>query len=368
MTCVGLSPGQYSTFQYTTTPENQISSITETSDAATVYPAGLTQTASYNNLNQLTNLSGQVSNFDANGNLLSDGPQVYSWDAENRLIGITYPGQPSKKTVFTYDGLGRRTAIASTPPGGGSTVAISYVWCGSRPCQARNGNMTAREYYGEGEFVPGSPAQPYYYAPDQIGSVRRVFANASSAPAYSYDPYGNPLQAAAPLTDFGYAGMFRNAESGLSLTLSRAYDPVVGRWLSRDPLGERSDATANLYVYVRGDPLNLVDWSGLCSSDPQVAQWVPPLLFEEPPVMVPEPPLEQFPTDPAQPPGAGYEWRGAPGSNPGDNNGNWYNPNTGESIHPDLQHEPPIGPHMDYKAPDGKWYRWFPDNAMREKA
>ena len=68
--------------------------------------------------------------------------------------------------------------------------------------------------------------------------MRRVFASAASAPAYSYDPYGNALQGTAPLTDFNYAGMFYNVDSGLYLTQYRAYDPVSGRWLSRDRLGE----------------------------------------------------------------------------------------------------------------------------------
>ncbi len=76
--------------------------------------------------------------------------------------------------------------------------------------------------------------------------MRRAFASASSAPAYGYDPYGNALQATAPLTDFGYAGMLYNADSGLYLTQYRAYNPAVGRWLSRDPMGERSDPAANL--------------------------------------------------------------------------------------------------------------------------
>ena len=102
---IGLSSGQYSTYGYTTTPENLISAITETSDSSTVYPSALTQTASYNNLNQLTNLSGQALSFDTNGNLLSDGQRNYSWDVENRLIGISYPGQSGKQTAFTYDGL-----------------------------------------------------------------------------------------------------------------------------------------------------------------------------------------------------------------------------------------------------------------------
>jgi RHS repeat-associated protein len=68
----------------------------------------------------------------------------------------------------------------------------------------------------------------------------RTFASASSAPAYGYDPYGNALQATAPLTDFGYAGMSTNADSGLYLTQYRAYDPVGGRWLTRDPIDNLS--------------------------------------------------------------------------------------------------------------------------------
>jgi RHS repeat-associated protein len=273
----GLSAGQYSNYTYTTTPENFITAIGEISDASSVYPGSLTQSGAYNNLNQLTNLSGQTLTYDADGNLLSDGQRNYTWDAESRLVGISYPGQSGKLTAFSYDGLGRRTIIASTPVGGGSAVTTSYIWCGVRLCQARDAsNSPTRGYYAEGEFVPGSPAQPYYYGPDQIGSVRRAFASASSAPAYSYDPYGNALQATAPVTDFGYAGMFTNADSGLYLTQYRVYDPIAGRWLSRDPVGQamdkpdstiprpvRAKGEVNLYMYVGSDPIGSIDSRGL---------------------------------------------------------------------------------------------------------
>ncbi len=110
--------------------------------------------------------------------------------------------------------------------------------------------------------MPGSPARPYYYGVDQLGSVRRAFASTSSAPAYAYDPYGVPLQVTAPVTDFGYAGLFNHPASGLNLTLYRGYDPVAGRWLSRDPLGEPSDPYGNLYAYVGGNTPNLIDPTG----------------------------------------------------------------------------------------------------------
>jgi len=132
-------------------------------------------------------------------------------------------------------------------------------------CQARNaGNDVTREYLSEGEYVPGTTPATYYYGPDQIGSVRRVFASTSSAPAFSYDPYGVPLQTTTPVTDLNYAGMFYNADSGLDLTQFRAYDPVAGRWLSRDPLGEASNPLGNLYPYVGGDPISGVDPNGAC--------------------------------------------------------------------------------------------------------
>lgn len=266
----GLSSGQYTDFAFTTNAENQITGMTQTSDAAISYPPSTAQqTAGYNNLNQITALqnpppSSQPYSYDADGNLLSDGTRTYTWDAENRLVGIAYPGSAGKATAFTYDGLGRRVQITDTPAGGGTPVTTNYIWCGSGPCQARNSsNAVIRSYYAEGEFVPGSPGTPYYYAPDQLGSVRRVFSAASS-PSYDYDSYGNPLQTTATLTDYGYAGLFTHQPSGLYLAQNRIYDPVTGRWLSRDPNEEASNPYGNLYAYAGGNPISLDDPAGLC--------------------------------------------------------------------------------------------------------
>lgn len=64
--------------------------------------------------------------------------------------------------------------------------------------------------------------------------------------------------------------------------------------------------------------------------------------------------------DPTKPPSEGFEWRGK--GEPGSGKGNWYNPKTGESLHPDLKHSPGIPPHWDYKDSTGilwRIYRFF---------
>ena len=70
--------------------------------------------------------------------------------------------------------------------------------------------------------------------------------------------------------------------------------------------------------------------------------------------------------DPSKAP-RGYVWRGKPGTKPGGKQGAWYNPKTGESLHPDLTHKGPIGPHWDYIDTAGKKWRIYPDGRMEPK-
>lgn len=71
--------------------------------------------------------------------------------------------------------------------------------------------------------------------------------------------------------------------------------------------------------------------------------------------------------------GGSWEWRGA--GEPADGDGNWHNPETGESWHPDLDHGPPYGPHWDFTRRDmdlkKRWYEdgtWANGNAITPAA
>ena len=106
-------------------------------------------------------------------------------------------------------------------------------------------------------------ATPDYYVQDKLGSVRElVTAAGTPAVLYDYDPYGNPVTlSGSGSPDVGYAGYFHHAASGLDFAVFRAFDSIHGRWLNRDPIGEKGGI--NLYAYVYDNPLVFNDPRGL---------------------------------------------------------------------------------------------------------
>ena len=62
----------------------------------------------------------------------------------------------------------------------------------------------------------------------------------------------------------------------------------------------------------------------------------------------------------------GFEWRGS--GTPASGHGNFVNMKTGEWLHPDLNHGPPIGPHWDYGTRgSSQTFRIFPDGNILPK-
>jgi hypothetical protein len=83
------------------------------------------------------------------------------------------------------------------------------------------------------------------------------------------------------------------------------------------------------------------------------------------PIMVPNVPIpsaKDLPWIPGHSPGAGWVWKG--NGTPESGRGNWINEDTGQKLHPDLNHPAPKGPHWGVKQPDGGMWDVFPDGRV----
>ena len=200
--------------------------------------------------------------FDLNGNetavVTSTTTNTYLWDAANRLVSII---GPTNQSVFTYDGFGRRVQITEYQ-NGNAISTNNFLWDKAQLCEQRSvADVVIKRFSELGEQILGTN---YYFTRDHLGSVREMVDGSGTIQVrYSYDPYGRRTKISGNLdADFGFTGGYYHAVSGLCLTLLRAYDPDLGRWLSRDLLAER--AGLNVYDYVNNNPTNWLDPYGAC--------------------------------------------------------------------------------------------------------
>jgi len=232
------APGQSFSFTY----DDGDNRLTETIN-------GVTAASSFNPLNELM----QVDSLAALPQLACE------WDAEDRLVSVEVSGT-TLRTEFTYDGLSRCVRITERD---GAVVNSDrrFVWCGYERCEERgvDGSTVLRRFFPQGEEIGG---QAFFCFRDHLGSVREMTDAVALRARYDYDPWGRRTKLSGDVDSRrGFTGHFTLDDPELVLAPFRAYDPEVGRWLSRDPLGEWS--SLNLYAYAANQPTGLVDPTGL---------------------------------------------------------------------------------------------------------
>ncbi len=156
-----------------------------------------------------------------------------------------------------------------------------YVEQGSEFQALMNGCVVANDIPDTTSFVYGTwvddvlcmhkSGSTYFYHHIALGSVSTLTDMAGVVvERYEYDGYGqvsmtnnsyDTLNQSVVGNPYFFNGRRLDAETGLFYYRARHYDPQHGRFLQRDPLGYVNGM--NLYEYVGGNPINLVDPLGL---------------------------------------------------------------------------------------------------------
>lgn len=230
--------------------------------------------------------------YDDDGNLVSDGRWNYSWNGENRLIGMETSlsadatGVHRKRLTFEYDYVGRRISkkvenwrntfyaphynmlfvydgwnLATELLPNGQKVR-SYIWgsdLSGRQVAGGIGGLLFIAQHSEGQvYVPGF---------DLTGNVCRLYDvnNVGTQVAfYEYGPFGEILVESGPFSlvnPVRWSSKYMDLETGSVYYGHRYLSCTNGRWISRDPAEERGGL--NLYSFCYNSSLTYVDPLGL---------------------------------------------------------------------------------------------------------
>jgi RHS repeat-associated protein len=220
----------------------------------------------------LNDLLSVIETYDSNGNTLTTGGKVFTYDSENRLksmnggaVTLLYDGG-GNRVAKTVGGVTTRYLVDDLNPTGYAQVVEEVV----------NGAVQREYTYGlqrisENQVV-NNAWTPSFYGYDGFGSVRQL-TNASGAitDKYDYDAFGNLLNKTGSIpNNYLYRGEQYDSDLGLYYLRARYFDPLTGRFLSRDSkdfkatyslqkrVSPADPRSLNTYLYGKAAPLDMV--------------------------------------------------------------------------------------------------------------
>ena len=210
--------------------------------------------------------------------------------------GTMPPPPPDKAAEYRYDGGRQRYLVRQRDPTNNFAIVGTGQW------RDYMGNNIYNDYTvdvdqtgvptvtngtshlpGIGFDDPSMADMPAYYGSDLIGTTRRVVDSSTGGTGQGgtgvspvvnrtvLTAFGEPISTAGTgNTRYGYAGEWGYetpeqsfdplAELGWQHVGARYYDPAVGRFMQRDPIGIREGT--NTYLYLFGRPTIAVDPTG----------------------------------------------------------------------------------------------------------
>lgn len=215
-----------------------------------------------NNMNQYSQAGSFSYSYDSDGNLVqkTDGSEfwTYEYNDNNRLFRST---GPDGEKQYIYNGLGHLATVVEdggaqhymTDPIGFGNVVGEYD---------TSGNMLSRYTHGLGLVSKDDD----FYTFDGNGNTSELTdADTNIVNYYIYEPFGGTLYEKEDVdNDFEFVGQLgvRKIDDDLVYMRNRFYSPVLGRFLSEDPIG-LVGGDVSFYRYVTNDPVNWVDPEGL---------------------------------------------------------------------------------------------------------
>jgi RHS repeat-associated protein len=232
-----------------------------------------------NALNQYTNITQFAESIrpvhDLDGNMISNGVWTYTWDAANqltaayfnsvcvvsnaydhagrRVLKVSHGGTETRR--FVYDSWNLVQEAVTTASG---TTTNVFVW-------GRDISGTMQGAGGVGGLLSVRQGNAWYFPLyDNNGNITAYIDEPGSVVAeYAYDAFGATITASGSMCDIfrhRFSTKYFDAETGLYYYGYRFYDPLLHRWLNRDPIEEKGGV--NVYAFCGNDGVNTVDLLG----------------------------------------------------------------------------------------------------------
>jgi RHS repeat-associated protein len=235
--------------------EDQWGNLTTIGVASTSYN-GCTQESLSVTALASNQLSATGFSYDASGNVLTDGRNTYTWNAEGQIksaAGVNY----------TYDGDGHRVEKSSG----------TLYWYGTSgdPLTETDvsGDLTYEYIFFAGKRIArrDSSGNAVYYFADHLGTSRVVTSSTGSILDQSdFYPFGGErVLTASSGNTYKFTGKERDSESGLDNFGARYDASNLGRFMTPDSpsySNHKNPQSWNLYAYALNNPVTFRDADG----------------------------------------------------------------------------------------------------------